>query len=124
MCKVNMSKKGFGLLFILAIAIFVDPGCALTRKIYYGQLRKGYITDMRDSTVVVTLGKKNGISVGEELNVYKITIISRPKPQCPLCKSVCEGRIRITKIIGDYHSMAIIVSGQVRENYKVEFPRA
>ena len=115
MYTVNLSKKGLCLLFIVVITIFVISGCALTQKIYYGNLRKGHIDEVTDSSVIVILGQMTGAQVGEELNVYETTIISRIK-QPPLYKSAATGRIRITKIIDDYHSMAIIISGQVRKN--------
>ena len=119
MYKMKLSKKGLCLLFIVVITMLSILGCALAHKIYYGNLRKGYIDEVNDSSVIVVLGKKTGAQVGEELEVYETVTITRTK-QPPLYKNVLQGRIRITKIIGDYHSMAIIVSGQARENCKVQ----
>jgi len=81
-------------------------------------MRKGYIDEMTDSAVIVLLGLKTGAEVGKELDVYEITISSGLKAQPRLNKWDLKGRIRIAKIIDDYHSAAIIVSGQVKENYK------
>jgi len=118
MYKRNLSKRRLCLLFILAITIFFGFGCALSHKIYYGNMRKGYIDEMTDSAVIVLLGLKTGAEVGKELDVYEITISSGLKAQPRLNKWDLKGRIRIAKIIDDYHSAAIIVSGQVKENYK------
>ncbi len=122
MYSLNINKKGLSLLFILVITILVSSGCALTQKVYYGELRKGYITDASDSTIVVILGKKNGISVGDELNVYKTTFISRGPKLPPILKRDYEGKIKITEIIDDYHSKAVIIDGKVENHYRVEFP--
>ena len=118
MYEKSLSKRGLCLFFILVITIFVSIGCALSHKIYYGNLRKGYIDEVADSAVIVLLGLKTGAEVGKELDVYEITISSGLKAQPRLNKWELKGRIRIAKIIDDYHSAAIIVSGQVKENYK------
>jgi len=110
----SLSKQGLCLFFILVITIFVSIGCALS----YGNLRKGYIDEVADSAVIVLLGLKTGAEVGKELDVYEITISSGLKAQPRLNKWELKGRIRIAKIIDDYHSAAIIVSGQGKENYK------
>jgi len=120
MYGLNINKKEFSFLPILVVTILISAGCASFYDFYYGELRKGYITEVTDSTAVVGLGRKNGAWIGEELDVYEIIIAQRLKDEPPLYKNIYKGRIRITEIIDDYHSKAIIVSGQVRENYKVE----
>ena len=122
MHRLILNKKGLFFSFILVTTLFVVFGCAFTQKIYY-RLKEGYITEVSDSYVVVCLGQKSGVWVGEELNVYDVITVTRPK-QAPLYKKMYKGRIRITEITGDYHSKAIVVSGQVRENYQAELSKS
>lgn len=75
-------------------------------------MRKGYIGDPDEPRVVVILGKKNGISVGDELNVYGTTLTSRGPKLPPIYNREYQGKIRITEIIDDYHSKAVIIDAK------------
>jgi len=126
MHRLNVKKIRMFFPFVLVTVLCVVFGCTVTPKIHY-RLKEGYIIEPKersickvcDSSTVVVLGQNNGLWIGKELDVYEVITVTRIK-QAPLYKKVHKGRIKITKIIDDYHSEAILVSGQVRMNYRVE----
>ena len=119
MDKLNVSKTRLSFLFILMAMILIMAGCATTRSIYYEECRKGYICEASAPSVVVVHGQKTGAWIGQELEVYELVTVTRAK-QAPLYKKVYKGRIKITEIIDDYHSRAIVLSGVVKTNYQTE----
>ena len=126
MHRLNVKKIGMFFPFVLVTVLCVVFGCTFTQKIHY-RLKEGYIIEPKeksicevcDSSTVVVLSQNSGLWIGKELDVYAVKTITRIK-QAPLYEKVYKGRIKITEIIDDYHSKAIVVSGQVRMKYRVE----
>ena len=116
---LNVRTTGMVFTFALMSVLYVVFGCTIIQKIYYRLEGEGSICEVCDSSTVVVFGQETGLWIGKELDVYEVITVTRIK-QAPLYKKVYKGRIKITEIIDDYHSKAIVVSGEVRKNYQVE----
>jgi hypothetical protein len=122
----TMSQQGNGnrrrLLFaaLVAIGIFTVAACAAIQQspTYHRILMKGSIIYTTDTGVYLCIGKKDGASVGQELDVYKITFTGQPK--APSFKREKTGKVKITEIIDEHFATAVVVSGTAGKNDIVE----
>jgi len=119
MYRLNVRTTGMFFAFVLVTVLCIVFGCTVIQKIYYRLEGEGSICEVCDSSTVVVLGQKGRLWIGKELDVYEVITVTRIK-QAPLYNKVYKGRIKITETIDDYHSKAIVVSGQIRKNYQVE----
>ena len=82
---------------------------------------KGSIIEIQDSDIYLCIGKRDGASVGQELNVYKMVATST-NPKVPMFRREYTGKVKITEIIDDHFAKAVIISGTAGKNYIVELP--
>jgi hypothetical protein len=115
------SKTEWAKYFTILALIVAISGCASWQKVYHGVLMKGSIIETYDSEIYLCIGKKDGASVGQELNVYKV-IATTMNPKVPMFRREHTGKVRITEIIDDHFAKAIIISGKAEKNDIVELP--
>ena len=101
-------------LILAAFVIFLMASCA---TVYHGFLMKGSIIEASDSDVYLCIGAKDGATVGQELDVYKVVRVTRARPTF---KRVHSGKIRITEIIDEHFAKATVISGKAEKDDIVE----
>jgi hypothetical protein len=80
---------------------------------------KGSIIETSDSDVYLCIGSKDGASVGQELDIYKII---KTKSVTPF-KRVHTGKVKITEIVDEHFARATVISGKAEKNDIVELIR-
>ena len=116
----KISLKSAVSLVLATPVLFLLFSCA---TVYHGFLMKGSIIETSDSDVYLCIGKKDGASVGQELNVYKIVTFRfppKPSPTLTRFKRESMGKVRITEIIDEHFAKATVISGKVEKNDIVE----
>jgi len=104
-------------LILATLVILLTVSCA---TLYHGFVMKGSIIEASDSDVYLCIGSKDGASVGQELDVYKI-LETRPQPT--LFGREYTGKVRITEIIDEHFAKAKVISGRAEKNDIVELTR-
>jgi hypothetical protein len=110
----KISLKSAVSLILATFVIFLMFSCA---TVYHGFLTKGSIIETSDSEVYLCIGNKDGASVGQELNVYKI--IQRQSKVTPF-RRVLTGKVKITEIIDEHFAKGTVISGKAEKNDIVE----
>jgi len=120
MCR-KKSLKSAASLILATFVIFLMSSCAtMGQKVYHGFLMKGSIIETSDSEVYLCIGSKDGASVGQELDVYKIL---QTRPKATLFRRVQTGKVKITEIIDEHFAKATVISGKAEKNDIVELVR-
>jgi hypothetical protein len=82
---------------------------------------KGSIIEARASKVFLCIGSKDGATVGQELDVFRVAIFLNPSDVMPLTfKREKSGKMRITQIVDEHFAEAVIISGTAGVNSIVE----
>ena len=117
----KISLKGAVSLILATFVIFLMSSCAtMGQKVYHGLLMKGSIIETSDSEVYLCIGSKDGASVGQELDVYKIITT---KPKATLFRRVHTGKVKINEIVDEHFAKAMVISGKAEKNDIVELIR-
>jgi hypothetical protein len=101
-------------LILVTFVIFLMLSCA---TVYHGFLMKGSIIEASDSDVYLCIGSKDGASVGQELDVFKIT---QRQSKATRFRRVQTGKVKITEIIDEHFARATVISGKAEMNNIVE----
>ena len=106
---------------LTAASIAVLAACAtMDTQVRHGFFMRGMILEKYDSQVYLCIGKKDGATVGQELDVIKI-ITSGGHPSTGLTfKREITGKVRITEIIDEHFAKAVVISGTADKNSIVE----
>jgi len=111
----DMKRNGGIFIVSVAIAVFTITACAtIEKQMYHGYLMKGSVIDANDSEIVICIGKKDGATVGQELDAYHIN------RSWAGYQKVYAGKIRIAEIIDEHFSKAKVQSGKVGKGDIVE----
>jgi hypothetical protein len=121
MWQFKGSKSQWAKFFVLLSLIVTISACAGWQRIYHGVMMKGSIIETSGSEYYLCIGKKDGASVGQELNVYKI-ISTTTNPKVPLFRREYIGKVKITEIFDEHFAKAILISGKAEKNNIVELP--
>ena len=113
----KISLKSAVSLILAAFVILLMFSCA---TVYHGFLMKGSIIEASNSDVYLCIGSKDGASVGQELDVYKIIPVTRARPTF---RRVQTGKVKITEIIDEHFAKATVISGEAEKNDIVELTR-
>jgi len=113
----KISLKSVVSLILATFVIFLTFSCT---TVYHGFLMKGSIIETSDSDVYLCIGSKDGASVGQELDVYKIA--QRQSKSTPF-RRVLTGKVKITEIIDEHFAKATVISGKAGMNDIVELTR-
>jgi hypothetical protein len=108
----KMSLKSVVSLILVTFLIFLMFSCA---TVYHGFIMKGSIIEASDSDVYLCIGSKDGASVGQELDVYKI--IQRQSKATPFRREH-TGKVKITEIVDEHFAKATVISGKA-EKYDI-----
>ena len=111
------SLKNAVFLILGTFVILLTFSCA---TVYHGFLMKGSIIEASDSDVYLCIGSKDGASVGQELNVYKIA--QRQSKATPF-RQVHTGKVKITEIIDEHFAKATVISGKAEKDEIAELTR-
>ncbi len=84
-------------------------------------IMKGSIIETSDSEVYLCIGSKDGASVGQELDVYKIVRVTRARPTF---RREHTGKVKITEIIDEHFAKATVISGKAEKDDIVELVRS
>ena len=115
------SLKSAVSLVLATFIVFLMTSCATVgQKVYHGFLMKGSIIEASDSQVYLCIGSKDGASVGQELDVYKII---KTKSKGTPFKRVLTGKVKITEIVDEHFAKATVISGKAEKNDIVELTR-
>jgi len=105
-------------LVLATFIVFLMSSCATVgQKVYHGFLMKGSIIETSDSEVYLCIGSKDGASVGQELDVYKII---KTKSKVSPFKRVHSGKVKITEIVDEPFAKATVISGKAEKNDIIE----
>ena len=114
----KISLKSTASLILATFVIFLMFSCATVgQKVYHGFIMKGSIIEASNSDVYLCIGSKDGASVGQELDVYKVVRVTRARPTF---KRVHSGKIRITEIVDEHFAKATVISGKAEKDDIVE----
>jgi len=104
-------------LVLATFIIFLMFSCA---TVYHGYLMKGSIIEASNSDVYLCIGSKDGATVGQELDVYKIFAVTRARPTF---RREYSGKVKITEIIDEHFAKATVISGKAERDDIVELTR-
>ena len=110
--KINL--KNAVSLILVTFGILLMFSCA---TFYHSFTMKGSIIEASDSEVYLCIGSKDGASVGQGLDVYKIIRITRARPTF---RREYTGKVKITEIIDEHFAKATVISGKVEKDDIVE----
>jgi hypothetical protein len=105
-------NQAVSLILVIFIA-FLMFSCA---AVYHGLLMKGSIIEASDSDVYLCIGSKDGATVGQELDVYKVIRVARARPAT--FRREYAGKVKITEIIDEHFAKATVISGKA-EKYDI-----
>ena len=113
-------KSGNGkrvlLIVLMMVGLFMLTSCAAIQKPYHSVFMKGSIIEITDTGVYLCIGSKDGASVGQELDVYKMNF-STPKKTATRVKT---GKVKITEIVDEHFATATVISGKAEKYDTVE----
>jgi hypothetical protein len=112
----KMSLKSAVPLILAAIVILLMVSCA---SVYHGYLMKGSIIES-NSEIYLCIGSKDGASVGQEFEVYKIV---QGQSKANPFKRELAGKVKITEIIDEHFAKATVISGKAEKGDIVELTR-
>jgi hypothetical protein len=110
-------NNGFIIVSIVIFLITIIACATIDKQIYHGYLMKGSVIDAYDSEIIICIGKKDGATVGQELDAYHIVKVTRARAGY---KRVFAGKIQITEIIDEHFAKAKVLSGKVDKDDIVE----
>jgi CRISPR/Cas system-associated protein endoribonuclease Cas2 len=110
-------NNGFIIVSIVIFLITIIACATIDKQIYHGYLMKGSVIDTYDSEIFICIGKKDGATVGQELDAYHIVKVTRARAGY---KRVFAGKIQITEIIDEHFAKAKVLSGKVDKDDIVE----
>ncbi len=113
----EISFKGAISLILATFVILLIVSCA---TVYQGSLRKGSVIGAFDSSVYLDIESKEGVSEGQELNVYKSILYYREQPLMPAAKGAQTGVVKITEILNNHLAKAVVISGKAEKTDIVE----
>ena len=117
----KISLKSAVSLILATFVIFLMASCAtMGQKVYHGFLMKGSIIEASGSEVYLCIGSKDGASVGQELDVYKI--VKTTSKVTPF-KREHTGKVKITEIVDEHFAKATVISAKAEKNDIVELAR-
>lgn len=117
----KMRLKSAVSLVLATFIVFLISSCATVgQKVYHGFLMKGSIIETSDSEVYLCIGSRDGASVGQELDVYKI--IQRQSKATPF-RRIQTGKVKINEIVDEHFAKATVISGKAEKYDIVELIR-
>lgn len=112
-------------LIMATFLIFLIASCA---SFYHGVAMKGSIIEASNSDVYLCIGSRDGATVGQELDVYKVTrrqsyVGTVSVPIIPSFIRELSGKVKITEIVDEHFAKAKVISGKAEKHDVVELDR-
>ncbi len=95
--------------FAMGLILLVSCAAMQQQQAYHRLVMKGSVIHTTDGGVYLCIGKHDGATVGQELDVYRIIFTGQPKT--PAFKREKIGKVKITEIVDDHFASATIISG-------------
>ncbi len=111
--KNSLKNAASSILAILVILLTVS--CAMVN---HGSLKKGNVIESFNSGVYLSI--KDGVSVGQELNVYEVIMNPKEPLTRPASKGIQTGKVKITEIFDNRIAKAAVISGKAEKGDIVE----
>ncbi len=129
----NCDRKRLLLVVLMTLGIFTLASCATTSCQKYsrsgGIAIKGSVVALADKGVYLCIGRLDGASVGQELEVWRTNYGVGSKASTPIYSGSVSsgeisenmvGKVRITKVLDDHYSIAEVISGDAKISDIVE----
>ena len=114
----EMKLNGRVMMMLIVIFFVAITSCTtIDKQIYHGYMMKGSVIDVYDSEIFLCVGKKDGATVGQDLEAYHIVRIRRAMPTY---KREFARKVQITEIIDEHFAKAKVLSGKVEKHDIVE----
>ncbi len=120
MCRKKSIKSAASLILAIFVIFLMSSCASMGQKVYHGFLMKGSIMEASNSDVYLCIGSKDGASVGQELDVYKVIRVTGERPTF---RRVHTGKVKITEIIDEHFAKATVISGKAEKDDIVELVR-
>lgn len=114
----GISPKSAVSLILATSVIFLMASCA---TVYHGFLMNGNVIEASNYDVYLCIGSKDGASVGQELDVYKVIPVTRARPTF---RREHTGKVKITEIIDEHFAKATVISGKAEKDDIAELTRS
>ncbi len=120
----HMTGTLFGTLLLTTCVILIIQACTSIERSFREHVIKGTIVSVEGADIYVRAGLKNGVSEGQEFDVYRIVqpgwiasadtrATENPLPETQPAQREYTGRIRIVRVEDDHFSRAQTVSGTI-----------
>jgi hypothetical protein len=119
--NIRRFKNGW-LILLISFGLILSACAAAPKDVFSGILLKGSIIETSGSIVYLSIGKADGASIGQELNVYRTVPILGRRGTLTFRKEK-TGMVRITDISDEQFSQAVILSGKAEKYSLVELER-
>ena len=104
--------RRIGLLGLIALS-----GCATSSPAYHSYVMQGQVLEVDGKTLTVCIGKRDGASVGQVLEVVRhVKQSSSPKAIGPNYRREAVGSARITNLFDEHYATADVLDGQPMVN--------
>lgn len=115
-----MIRRTFGSLLLVGMLTSGAAFAGDSPSIGHTVFMRGQILDVKDSTILVCIGKADGASVGQELDViHHSRVKTSPKGLSRFTREVI-GKVRIDEIVDEHYAEATIIDGKASEHDSVE----
>jgi len=111
------SLKSAVSLILVTFVIFLIVSCV-------GVFAKGSIVENLNSVVYLDIPGGGGVSVGQELNVYKTIMYPQEHLAIEPSKGAQTGKVKITEIFDNRIAKAVVISGKAEKGDIVELVRS
>jgi len=81
---------------------------------------RGQIVEVQEASVVVCIGRADGASVGQELDVVQHRRVSTSPKGMGRFERTVVGKVRIDEIVDEHYAEASVISGKAGEHDSVE----
>ncbi len=97
-------------LILATFVIFLIVSCSI---VYHGV--KGRVVEILNSAVYLDIRTGDGVSFGQELNVYTAIIYNEEHRAIPASKGAQTGKVKIINILNDHLAKAAVISGKAEK---------
>jgi hypothetical protein len=105
------------------VALTAMAGCSTSLVHPHEALVSRRILQQSDRTVMVDLRPGDHVAIGDELIVYRKTLVGNPK-QIPYFSDVVSGSIRIDEFLGSHLARGTLISGAASDGELVKSRQA
>jgi len=100
------------LMMILGLLAFAAGTGLSAQNVYHKYIMRGTILEVSGAEVYLCVGKTDGASVGQEMDVFRIDTQAGKNPKSPpTFKRVKLGRVQILELVQDHYARAKLLTG-------------